>query len=818
LRESSVLQFNAAVFRGNQVSPEEAIRHALDGSAVLFTGAGFSWGATNQEKNQIPGGVVLAKSLLQEVGYDKTGISLDKASAAYLRRKDSRDLVDYLVPKFTTFSVSESHRLLASVPFRRVYTTNYDDVMEFARREIALPFAPIESVVPPKDALGRKGLILHINGSISNLTEEKLHKSFKLTSGSYATESFEASGWAFHFRQDLRAARAIIFIGYSMYDLDIRRIMFEENISDRCVFITGPLSDENELDAEDLADLGVLAAIGVDAFAQMVKRVAEVYEPQEPEVVTDSWRQLQTHETVDRLPSDQEVLDALMYGLLSERLLVEASGPNADHYTILRSELDAIVADVREGQPTVVVGDLGSGKSFILELVGRRIARDGVDVFYLVSSDRAVEEASLLAKDGRKLLLIVENYYRHMELLRWLGDTGLTDVFVLMTARPSAHDLFQTDLLKVFGSRTRFHDTSVLDSQEIRNAADLLDRYGLWGDRGGWPPHKKASYIREDCASSLASILVDIINSQHISERYKTLLQQCAGRADVERVLICVFVLEVMGFIPTIPKIQELLSNSVAWAGIRAESNLRPIINFESNQIRARSSVLALHLLHHVFELRRLVDVMIEIARMADGLRFSKEYSQILNELMRYKNVGAVLPERGRLDSTISFYEGVKNLGSTRKNPQFWLQYAIACLAIGRLDRAGRYFKHAYSLVYDGYDTSKIDNHYARYLVEVSLIEPSFKDAMGSIDKAAKIVLQQMADEVKYYPYRVALGLFKFYEKNRSELGPADKQSFIKIFSQIERRTASARGSLAKNRYVSECRIFSARSLAELVP
>lgn len=798
------------------MSPEEAIQHALDGNAVLFTGAGFSWGAKNQEGTQIPAGAALATSLLGEIGYTNSMTGLDKASAAYLRRKSPRDLVNYLVPKFTAAKVTSSHQILAGLPFRRVYTTNYDDVMETARKEVGLPFASFESVVPPKDVLGREGIILHINGSIAGLTEDKLQKSFKLTSGSYAADSFEASGWAFHFRQDLRAARAIIFIGYSMYDLDIRRILFEEDMSDRCVFVTAPLNKDNELDAEDLADLGVLNAIGIDAFADIVKRVSEQYEPQEQELVTESWKLLSTQQSVDRSPSDQEVLDALLLGHLSEPFIAEAEGPGAARYSIPRSQYDQILADVSAKLPTVIVGDLGSGKSFIAELVARKVARDGADVFHLVSSDDSIQEAALLIREDRELLLVIESYHRHMDLLRWLADVRHASVRVLMTARPSAHDLLQGELLSIFGDQIRLHEVSRLDGAEVSSAIDLLDRYGLWGRRGGWPLQRKAAYIREDCGSALAPLLVDLLNSQHISDRYRELLAQAPARGDVERLLVCVFVLEVMSFSPTVSKIQELLSSSVSWAGVRAEANLRPIVNFDSNYVRARSSVLAIHFLHHVFQARTIVTVMIEMARRADGLRVNKEYFQILNELMRYRNVSNIIPEQGRLETTVSFYEGVKNLGSTRRNPQFWLQYAIACLAIGRLERSGRYFKQAYALAHDGYDTSKIDNHYARYLIECALLEPSFQDAKRLIDDAANIVLQQMGDEIKFYPYRVATGIFRFFERNRAALGPSDKQSFLKIFSQIEKRAAAARGSLAANRYVLECRALASKALAEL--
>ena len=43
---------------------QQFIRHALDGNAILFTGAGFSWGAKNRVGTDIPSGEKLAAMLV----------------------------------------------------------------------------------------------------------------------------------------------------------------------------------------------------------------------------------------------------------------------------------------------------------------------------------------------------------------------------------------------------------------------------------------------------------------------------------------------------------------------------------------------------------------------------------------------------------------------------------------------------------------------------------------------------------------------------------------------------------------------------------
>lgn len=796
---------------------DEAVKHALDGNAVLFLGAGFSWGAENIEGNPIPNGKALSKLLLSEVGYSGTA-PLDKASAAYLRRATPEQLVEKLIPLFTVKTTTDSHRAIAKLPFRRVYTTNYDSVYEEARRQEGLAFHSVIAADDPRQNFNRENLVVHLNGSITRLTEDQLGTTFKLVSESYAADSFESSRWAFHFRNDLRIARAVIFVGYSMYDLDIRRAVFGEDISEKCYFITAPITTENALDAEDLSDLGVVAPVGLDQFACEVREIESTYSPEEPEILLNEWMEVPALSSSTVMTTDQEVINFLEIGDFSDALKNELIGPHKNEFSIDRPVIGHISEELITGSTQVViVGELGSGKSVICDVVAQELIRQGYDVYSLVgSSPDEIGEAELICGLNGKKLLIVENYQRHLDFLTWFSQSKPQDTVLLITARPSAHDLLQSELYEMFGPTLRLHEISTLSHEETLGAVALFDRYGLWGDLAAWGRDRKAERIRRDNSSALSSLLLDMLKSRHIGRRFTDVLQSSGNRKDVEAVLICAFSLEVVSIYPRVSHIEELLAHSVDWAGLRNQAALRSIISFSSHAIHARSSVLSRYLLHEVFTAKRICEVLVRMVKEADERRVSKEYYQILNTLMRYGSVSSILPEASRLESTINFYEGVKNLSSTKRNPQFWLQYAIAAMAIGRLERAERYFKDAYALAWDGYDTFQIDNHYARFLIEKGIVNADISDAILQVNKATKIVLQQMASEVRYYPYRVATGIFRFYDKVKRQLSPADKASFKRTFLEIEKRTESAGGGLKKNRYVIECSLKAKEALAEL--
>lgn len=794
----------------------QAIHHALNGRAILFTGAGFSFGAVNREGSRIPAGHALARTLLTEISYANRSGSLDKAAAAFLRRKSGAELVKLLLDCFTLGEVTESHREIAKLPWKRVYTTNYDMVFEEARKHEKIPCNSIDGIDDPKDHLSKNNLVIHVNGAINRLSENRLGSSFKLISESYSADAFEESGWAFHFRNDIRTASAVIFIGYSMYDLDIRRILFDEDISEKCVFIVAPLNDENELDAEDLGDLGVVAPIGIDAFSDLVENERAIYTPLEDELLLESWSEQFPLKDVVSRPTDEEVLEFLTEGCLSNALAMEAIGPEKGKYLIDHEVMNKLKYCLEQKKnPVVLVGELGTGKTFMLDEISLSFLASGWRVFKLnITSHLEINELEeICGQDGNKLL-IIENYQRHLPLLKWFAETKPDNVSLALTARTTIHDLFSEDLVEIFSEGSEEFEISALRPKEVTNVVQLFDQYGLWGNRQGWSVERKQGFIKHDCNNSLPSVLVDILKSKHITDRYKELLAKNSNHGDIEAVLICAFSLEVIGFAPRIYHIQELLGNRVNWSKLKSQTDLKAIVDINANFLVAKSSVLALHLLHSVFTAKKIVDTLIMMANAASDRKRNGEYSNILNSLMRYKSISSILPNENRLPSVINFYENVKNLPATVKNPQFWLQYAIACLALGKLERAERYFDSAYDLVYEGYNTFKLDNSYARLLLEKGMQTANMNDTIFLIDEAKDIILSQMKTEKRYYPYRVALGFFKVYERFSGQWVPAQESYFKFIFSEIHRNASLNSNSKRPHNYIIECLDKSSKLLA----
>lgn len=121
------------LFMGSLMDLTEAILHAKAGHSVAFLGAGFSSGAES-DCGKLPIGAELGSSMAIELGLP-TDTPLQQISQIYEDEKGERALKEFIVNRFAVKIIKKGHQAVASLPWRRVYTTNYDDFMRLLPKE-----------------------------------------------------------------------------------------------------------------------------------------------------------------------------------------------------------------------------------------------------------------------------------------------------------------------------------------------------------------------------------------------------------------------------------------------------------------------------------------------------------------------------------------------------------------------------------------------------------------------------------------------------------------------------------------------------------
>ena len=129
---------------------------------------------------------------------------------------------------YTIKKISESHKTILAPKWRRVYTTNYDNVVLLAMRENGKVVKNIDPNDSAKHYFKEDNVCVGINGSIESLKDDVILEGFKLSTAScLSPDSFVTSKRFPSFKKDLERASAIVFVGYSLYDIEIQKILFE---------------------------------------------------------------------------------------------------------------------------------------------------------------------------------------------------------------------------------------------------------------------------------------------------------------------------------------------------------------------------------------------------------------------------------------------------------------------------------------------------------------------------------------------------------------------------------------------------------------
>lgn len=203
-------------------------------NAAIFAGAGLSAGA----------GLVNWKTLLKEIA-EELKLNVDKehdliALAQYYENdKGSRGSInDQLVREFTKdVQICDNHKLLASLPIKTFWTTNYDDLIEKSLRQcgktvdVKICSENLAINVPRRDAV-----VYKMHGDIT------LSHDAVITKDDYETYNEKRQVFTTAFQGDL-IAKTFLFIGFSFDDPNLEyilsriRILLGNNTRDHYCFL-----------------------------------------------------------------------------------------------------------------------------------------------------------------------------------------------------------------------------------------------------------------------------------------------------------------------------------------------------------------------------------------------------------------------------------------------------------------------------------------------------------------------------------------------------------------------------------------------------
>ena len=334
-------------------------------------------------------------------------------------------------------------------------------------------------------------------------------------------------------------------------------------------------------------------------------------------------------------------------------------------------------------------------------------------------------------------------------------------------------------------------DLNVLSEIEITNLIILLNRAGLWGEYASKNERFKFDMIQHDCKSNIRLLLLKLLNSPSIINRFKEAINNVKDRKNFFEAITLILVSKVFGFSIDLEDLTYILDTEVLnKPAFQKDVAVRELVNFDQGKIIVKSSILSQVILSNILHSGGIVDTLIKVCKRLDTRRDDKNVRIILKELLSFSNLQRIL-QKDTADykfNILRFFEEIRNTKFCHVNPHFWLQYAIARLAEREYELADSYFKTAYSYAdkIEWFDSYQIDNHHARYLIENEIYNGSIESCMSQFLKAHKILTNQHdKNRTRHYPFRVAQNYYPFYEKYFKALKKQDKIIFIHSCKEI---------------------------------
>ena len=180
----------------------DAIGELNPESSILFLGSGFSIGARNIANSTPPNGKGLRRHFIEQLKLPAdTDYDLQVLSEEFAKH-DSGKLRDELYKIFRLTELTAGQTAVLNEPWRRIYSTNYDDAVELHRLKNQVPPNAYDVSEPIPNKLPH-GAVVHLHGSIRLITPDNVMKSLVLGEASYVNQYVVRSRWYDQFQRDL---------------------------------------------------------------------------------------------------------------------------------------------------------------------------------------------------------------------------------------------------------------------------------------------------------------------------------------------------------------------------------------------------------------------------------------------------------------------------------------------------------------------------------------------------------------------------------------------------------------------------------------
>lgn len=690
------------------------ISNIYSGNSVLFIGAGFNYGIKNLEGNNFPLGNGLKEKLEEMIGVDNSEEDIDTLTDIILEDDlyDTKDLISMLE---TNFKIGHNEKLsthekILSLPWKRIYTINYDNVVETISDKLGINRKSITLGHKVKDNID-KNLIIHLNGSINNLTISTLQSEFKLSSTSYLQTDLINSDWYNVFKSDVDISKNIFFIGVSMnYDLDISRVIKnEEDYKEKIFFIDKYRTDDEinspkfKISSRKQMKFGYLHPIGLDNFSKLIDSNASNYQSCTDDFSFDCLKELSVSERKSMDRPSIELRDLLVYGNIDEDFI----STNTDNYLIHRDIENTIYESIikKEFLIYLLIGQMANGKTSVISNLKYKLLQKGRVFVYDKYNSNLKDEIEHLKKLSGQKYVFIENYYKYLKILTdfsLLVDFKQDNIIMILTGRPFPNESVQHELPQRLGLHADdFQEYSEnldkLTDNDILKFDSLLSKSNFLEEIRMTPNFNPEKYYKSKYKSQIYNILIDLVKNKIVRKELKESYYVIKSNKEFDELTIASCICTVIGFKISFTNLLEILEIQKSSLAIKNNKELNLFLDFSNQNVQNKSSILANFVLAECNTPKQVLTILKKLIVNAQNSTDKAVTRNILHDVISSSNIYSLIyplsknSGKQRIEDrkdVIEFYNDIKDLPGLKSNVFFWVQFSMACMDFKDYDRA----------------------------------------------------------------------------------------------------------------------------------
>ncbi|WP_294379753.1 SIR2 family protein, partial [uncultured Clostridium sp.] len=545
----------------------------------------------NEDRHLLVGSE-LAKELADLTGMD-SGVPLDIVSQEYIDMYGEDKLIDYLKSHYMVDTYAEYYKALARIKNLRVYSTNYDNLIEKVCNDCGNKIKGY-SIGADIRKVNKTKMVMHLNGYIQEVENGVLPETFKLSHMSYNNTKFFDTPWYSYLIDELYSAKVIFIIGLSFSsDIDIRRLVADEELKDKIFFVErSDLSDSNR---KFLDKYGRVLLCGVQAFLEDLAKI-EVDEKRKKEVYYKTFRKANRYDNSIK-PKDRDVY-ALLFNGIEKDGIYKKDANRCYEALVNRDKVAEVIQEIEQGKSVIIHSDLGNGKSvFVNQIVD--LCPD-LEFYYLkqINNQRVLSEIKSFCKDGKEKVLICDPANVYLDILSKFADFDLKNIKFILVMRSSMYDNYYNSIYDIIDRMSNVQFINSINLDELSDCEiELLDKlvlkYGFYGDLAGVSGQRRIEYLKKKCNSRFQNILIYLFESTHIIDRFVENIVNINGNSDLRRILILTFISGILELGLNTNDYKILLDLQDVERVIKRNKNCGELVDVERGKIVIKSSIIA---------------------------------------------------------------------------------------------------------------------------------------------------------------------------------------------------------------------------------